>query len=53
MKFNASKASKEAVMSPNKDLEANESTQLLNGQVQESAAEETKSNAVSLFHSEF
>ncbi|KAL1808684.1 hypothetical protein ACET3Z_025674 [Daucus carota] len=46
MKFNASKASKEAVMSPNKDLEANESTQLLNGQVQESAAEETKSNAI-------
>lgn len=46
MKFDAFKASKEAVMSANKDLEANEKTQLLNGQVQESAVEHTKSHAI-------
>lgn len=53
MKFNILKASEEAVMSSNKDLEANEKTQLLNGQVQESAKEDTKNNAVSLLHCEF
>lgn len=46
MKFNILKASEEAVMSSNKDLEANEKTQLLNGQVQESAKEDTKNNAI-------
>lgn len=46
MKVDAFKASKEAVMSANKDLEANEKTQLLNGQVQESAVEHTKSHAI-------
>lgn len=53
MKFDALKASEEAIMSANKDLEANEKTQLLNGQVQESAVENTKSHAVSLLHYEF
>lgn len=46
MKFDALKASEEAVTSANKDLEANEKTQLLNGQVQESAVEDTKSHAI-------
>lgn len=52
VKFDALKASEEAIMSANKDLEANEKTQLLNGQVQESAVENTKSHAVSLLHYE-
>lgn len=46
MRFNALKASEEAVMSPHRDLEANEKTQLLNGQVQESVKEDTTSHAI-------
>lgn len=53
MIFDALKASEEAVMSANKDLEANEKTQLLYGQVQESSVEDTKSHAVSLFNYKF
>lgn len=50
IRFNALKASEEAIKSPNKDLEANERTKLLKGRVQESAKEHTESHAVSLLH---
>lgn len=53
MKVDALKASEEAIMSANKDLEANEKTQLLNGQVQEAAVEDPQSHVVSLLHKEF
>ncbi|XP_074369489.1 protein PIN-LIKES 7-like [Apium graveolens] len=46
IRFNSLKASEEAITSPNKDLEANEKTKLLNGQVQESAKEDIVSQAI-------
>lgn len=46
MKFDALKESEEAVMSANKDLEANEKTRLLNGQVQESAVVDANSHVI-------